>query len=68
MAKPAGELIVGRSVKKCQAICRLICFHWAGGGTPHYIRWAADFSDDLEGDSIKHLPYFLLEKSINFIY
>ncbi|NXH45904.1 SAST synthase, partial [Dicaeum eximium] len=42
------EKLVACVQKKPDAICRLICFPWAGGGTSHLAQWGRFFNDSIE--------------------
>lgn len=35
--------------KKPDAVARLVCFPWAGGGSTHYARWGRVFVGSVEG-------------------
>ncbi len=36
--------------KRPDALVRLICFPWAGGGSIHYARWAKTLNCSIEGN------------------
>ncbi|NXY64721.1 SAST synthase, partial [Callaeas wilsoni] len=42
------EKLVACVHKKPDALCRLICFSWAGGGTSQLAQWGKLFSDSIE--------------------
>uniref|UniRef100_U3JYZ1 oleoyl-[acyl-carrier-protein] hydrolase n=1 Tax=Ficedula albicollis TaxID=59894 RepID=U3JYZ1_FICAL len=42
------EKLVACVQKKPNALCRLICFLWAGGGTPQLAHWGRLFNDSIE--------------------
>ncbi|NXI08515.1 SAST synthase, partial [Irena cyanogastra] len=42
--------------KRPDAVCRLICFSWAGGGTSQLAQWGRLFNDSIEGLSFLWLP------------
>ncbi|NXU64172.1 SAST synthase, partial [Horornis vulcanius] len=42
------EKLVACVQKKPDALCRLICFPWAGGGTSQLARWGNLFNDSIE--------------------
>ncbi|NWI63689.1 SAST synthase, partial [Todus mexicanus] len=39
--------------KRSDALCRLICFSWAGGGTLQLARWSKLFSSSIEVSSVR---------------
>ena len=46
--------------KKPDAVARLICFPWAGGGSMHYARWGNVLNDSIEGNitiTLFHIIY-----------
>ncbi|XP_039592433.1 S-acyl fatty acid synthase thioesterase, medium chain isoform X1 [Polypterus senegalus] len=47
------EKIVNCFCKQPDAVARLICFPWAGGGSVHYARWGKIFNCSIEVYSVK---------------
>ncbi|CAL9690763.1 unnamed protein product [Knipowitschia caucasica] len=39
--------------RRPEAVCRLICFPWAGGGSMHYARWGPVLSSSIEVFAVK---------------
>uniref|UniRef100_A0A3Q4HIC1 oleoyl-[acyl-carrier-protein] hydrolase n=1 Tax=Neolamprologus brichardi TaxID=32507 RepID=A0A3Q4HIC1_NEOBR len=44
------ETVVNCFKKRPDAVARLICFPWAGGGSIHYARWGNVLSSSVEGE------------------
>lgn len=47
------EKVINCFKKRPDAVSRLICFPWAGGGSMHYARWGNVLSSSIEGDTWK---------------
>lgn len=43
------EKVINCFKKRPDAVTRLICFPWAGGGSIHYARWGSVLSNSIEG-------------------
>lgn len=43
------EKVISCFKKRPEAVTRLICFPWAGGGSIHYARWGNVLSSSIEG-------------------
>lgn len=43
------EKVINCFRKRPDAVTRLICFPWAGGGSIHYARWGNVISSSVEG-------------------
>lgn len=43
------EKVINCFKKRPDAVTRLICFPWAGGGSIHYARWGNVLSSSVEG-------------------
>ncbi|NXI61484.1 SAST synthase, partial [Anseranas semipalmata] len=50
---PGMEKVIFRPYKRPDAIWRLICFHWAGGGTSYFAQWGKLFSSSIEVSSVR---------------
>ena len=46
------DKVINCFTKKPDAVARLVCFPWAGGGSIHYARWGRVFNDSIEGNAI----------------
>lgn len=44
------DKVVNCFKKRPDAVARLICFPWAGGGSIHYARWGNVLSSSVEGE------------------
>ncbi|XP_068189354.1 S-acyl fatty acid synthase thioesterase, medium chain [Antennarius striatus] len=47
------EKVISCFQKKPDAVSRLICFPWAGGGSMHYARWGNVLNSDIEVFAVK---------------
>lgn len=45
------EKVINCFKKRPDAVTRLICFPWAGGGSIHYARWGNVLSSSIEGNT-----------------
>lgn len=45
------EKVINCFQKRPDAVSRLICFPWAGGGSTHYARWGNVLSSSIEGNT-----------------
>ena len=52
------EKVINCFKRSPDAVARLICFPWAGGGSIHYARWGNVLSSSIEG-SMLHLALFV---------
>lgn len=48
------EKVINCFMKRPDAVTRLICFPWAGGGSIHYARWGNLLSGSIEGNDTLH--------------
>uniref|UniRef100_F7CHB9 S-acyl fatty acid synthase thioesterase, medium chain n=2 Tax=Callithrix jacchus TaxID=9483 RepID=F7CHB9_CALJA len=51
--KTRNEKVLNCLYKKPEAIFKLICFPWAGGGSTHFAKWGQDTQDLLEVHAIR---------------
>ncbi|XP_008284026.1 S-acyl fatty acid synthase thioesterase, medium chain-like [Stegastes partitus] len=56
------EKVISCFQKRPDAVSRLICFPWAGGGSIHYARWGNILSSSTEGYR-PHLSYSMFMSS-----
>uniref|UniRef100_A0A8C5FAV0 oleoyl-[acyl-carrier-protein] hydrolase n=1 Tax=Gadus morhua TaxID=8049 RepID=A0A8C5FAV0_GADMO len=47
------DKVINCFTKKPDAVARLVCFPWAGGGSIHYARWGRVFNDSIEVYSVR---------------
>lgn len=47
------EKVINCFMKRPDAVTRLICFPWAGGGSIHYARWGKDLNSSIEVFAVK---------------
>uniref|UniRef100_A0A2K5CQE6 oleoyl-[acyl-carrier-protein] hydrolase n=1 Tax=Aotus nancymaae TaxID=37293 RepID=A0A2K5CQE6_AOTNA len=50
---PLNEKVLNCLYKRPEAMFKLICFPWAGGGSTHFAKWGQDTQDLLEVHAIR---------------
>lgn len=53
------EKVINCFKKRPDAVTRLICFPWAGGGSIHYARWGNVLSSSIEGNTLTQVTHIL---------
>lgn len=57
------EKVINCFKKRPDAVARLICFPWAGGGSIHYARWGNVLSSSVEGNTPGRYVIFVLSNT-----
>lgn len=60
------EKVINCFRKRPDAVTRLICFPWAGGGSIHYARWGHVINSSIEGKYTLENVHFKQQKQLHF--